>query len=57
MVGGWGLMVYLLQYLWQNFVSIIKEHQAVAVGEAGWGSALCGVMGSGCGWDFLGGCS
>ncbi|XP_063845122.1 nuclear envelope integral membrane protein-like isoform X1 [Scylla paramamosain] len=32
MVGGWGLTVYLLQYLWQNFVSIVKEHQAVAVG-------------------------
>lgn len=34
MVGGWGLAVYLLQYLWQNFVSIVKEHQAVAVGKA-----------------------
>ncbi|KAG0710138.1 Nuclear envelope integral membrane protein 1 [Chionoecetes opilio] len=32
MVGGWGLTVYLLQYLWQNFVSIVKEYQAVAVG-------------------------
>lgn len=32
MVGGWGLTVYLIQYLWQNFVSIIKENQAVAIG-------------------------
>lgn len=32
MVGGWGLTVYLLQYLWQNLVSIVKEYQAVAVG-------------------------
>ncbi|KAK8726774.1 hypothetical protein OTU49_010046, partial [Cherax quadricarinatus] len=32
MIGGWGLTVYLIQYLWQNFVSIVKENHAVAVG-------------------------
>lgn len=33
MVGGWGLTVYLIQYLWQNFVSIIKENHAIAIGK------------------------
>lgn len=33
MVGGWGLAVYLIQYLWQNMVTVIKENHAIAVGE------------------------
>ncbi|XP_066960082.1 nuclear envelope integral membrane protein isoform X2 [Macrobrachium rosenbergii] len=32
MVGGWGLFIYLVQYVWQNFVELIKEYQAVAIG-------------------------
>ncbi|XP_037785385.1 nuclear envelope integral membrane protein 1-like isoform X2 [Penaeus monodon] len=32
MIGGWGLAVYLIQYLWQNLVTIIKENHAIAVG-------------------------
>ncbi|XP_069988932.1 nuclear envelope integral membrane protein isoform X1 [Penaeus vannamei] len=32
MVGGWGLAVYLIQYLWQNMVTVIKENHAIAVG-------------------------
>ncbi|XP_068223073.1 nuclear envelope integral membrane protein isoform X2 [Palaemon carinicauda] len=32
MVGGWGLFIYLVQYIWQNFVELIKEYQAIAIG-------------------------
>ncbi|XP_071550052.1 nuclear envelope integral membrane protein isoform X2 [Panulirus ornatus] len=32
MIGGWGLIVYLIQYLWQNFLSVLKENHAIAVG-------------------------
>nr|XP_045590275.1 nuclear envelope integral membrane protein 1-like isoform X2 [Procambarus clarkii] len=32
MVGGWGLTIYLIQYLWQNFLSIVKENHSIAVG-------------------------
>ncbi|KAK4313038.1 hypothetical protein Pmani_015560 [Petrolisthes manimaculis] len=32
MVGGWGLIVYMVQHLWQNFLVVVKEHHAVVIG-------------------------
>ena len=33
LIGGWGLVLYVLQYMWQNCLTILKEYHTVAVGK------------------------